>query len=100
MQEVTIRSLRRQLVVAIKAGGGTLGIAVAAFQGTESGPEYISFQAGDHVVKLPCPDGIEAEGWFYGWTLNDRSGDEIAKGWFPPSFWQRCLEGDTQSQWF
>ena len=61
MQEVTIRSLRRQRVVAIKAGGGSFGIAVATFQGTEYGPEYISFQAGDHVVKLPCSDGIGAE---------------------------------------
>jgi len=92
VQEASVRSLRRQLVVAITASGGTLGTALAPFQGTKYGTEYITFQAGDHVVSLPPPDGIEAEGWFYGWTLHDRSGNCIEKGWYPPAFWQRCTD--------
>ena len=54
-------------------------IALADFQGTEYGPEYLNLTKGDVVLPARVPEGVDAEGWAYG-SLNGKL------GWYPESF--------------
>lgn len=55
-------------------------LAVADFNGTEFGEEYLSFKAGERVSTLPIPEGEDSQGWQYGVLSSGK------KGWFPPEY--------------
>ena len=55
--------------------------ALAAFDATDWGAEYISFAKGELLFALP---GFEQDGWAYGMNY-----DGTKKGWFPPLFAKR-----------
>ena len=59
-------------------GGGEGQIALADFDGTAFGEEYLSFCRGATVVSAAPP--CEPQGWGYGSLLDGQS------GWFPPSY--------------
>ena len=54
-------------------------IAVASFDGREYGDDYLVLSKGDIVLPLRAPEGVDPEGWAYGFF------DGIS-GWYPPSF--------------
>ena len=53
--------------------------ALADFDGTSYGKEYLKFRKGDTIEKVLEPHGIDSEGWAYG-----KLGETI--GWFPPAY--------------
>ena len=52
------------------------------FDGQDYGPEYLVFQRGARLLRLPDPlDAAGCGGWAYGQLL-----DTATAGWFPPTF--------------
>ena len=56
-------------------------VALADFDGGKYGDEYLSFDEGDFLCRLPSPTNEHDEGWAYG--LHQASG---RVGWYPPAF--------------
>ena len=58
-------------------------VALATFNGTECGSEYLSFALGAKLFLLPPPLGVDSEGWVY---AEDEAG---SCGWVPPEWLAR-----------
>ncbi|CAK9006635.1 unnamed protein product [Durusdinium trenchii] len=56
------------------------GLAREDFDGSEFGPEYLSFNEGQELGIL----SKETDGWALGVL---KKGTELVQGWFPPDFW-------------
>lgn len=63
------------------AGETETRVALASFDGSAYGPEYLSFAAGARIRRLPAPE--EADGWAFGVRVGVLG---AAAGWFPPEF--------------
>lgn len=55
-------------------------IALADFDGTEFGPEYLTFVKGDVILPKLVLGNVSAEGWAHGQTSDGNT------GWYPPEF--------------
>ena len=54
-------------------------VALWDFDGQDYGPEYLEFQRGARLLRLPDP--LDAAGWAFGQLLATG-----ATGWYPPAF--------------
>eukprot|EP00747_Dinoflagellata_sp_TGD_P169711 gnl/TRDRNA2_/TRDRNA2_199433_c0_seq1.p1 gnl/TRDRNA2_/TRDRNA2_199433_c0~~gnl/TRDRNA2_/TRDRNA2_199433_c0_seq1.p1 ORF type:complete len:330 (-),score=58.32 gnl/TRDRNA2_/TRDRNA2_199433_c0_seq1:11-1000(-) len=66
------------------------GVAVAAFSGSEYGPEYLILAEGQRLVRQQ-PDDVE--GWTYGKALQV-DGSSWQTGWFPSAYF--CETADSK----
>ena len=71
-----------------------VGTALASFDGTEYGAEYLSFSNGQRLRRFL---DSEEDGWAKGMVAHNDSNDV---GWFPAVFWSARVEQDHRQGCF
>ncbi len=69
------------LVLSLSRSAWSVSHAVAAFQASEWGVEYLQLEIGDIVKLVPAPEGLDAAGWLF---VESVRGD--GAGWVPPAY--------------
>ena len=78
--------------------------AAQPFDGSACGPEYLIFEKGAPILRVPHPD--ESESWAFGMLLDQdaAAAKRPAVGWFPPNCEGKdpaqCSSGALRAEWW